>query len=88
MSTNGESPDESVDGIEQIPSANDHVFKSDVVEDSAGGASNPGESQKQRIGIGLGGSDNCVDRRRVCVTSTPDQGKLDKDHRTWKKNND
>uniref|UniRef100_M4C1Q6 Uncharacterized protein n=1 Tax=Hyaloperonospora arabidopsidis (strain Emoy2) TaxID=559515 RepID=M4C1Q6_HYAAE len=27
-----------------------------------------------------------VDRRRVCITTTSDQEKQDKDHRTWQKN--
>ena len=53
MSTNGESPDESVDGIEQIPSANDRLFESDVVEDSSGGAIDLLESLNQQIGIGV-----------------------------------
>ena len=33
------------------------------------------------------GSDEDMDRRRVRVTTTPDQEKLIKDHRTWQKNN-
>ena len=32
------------------------------------------------------GSDEVMDRRRVRVTSTPDQEKSNKDHRTWQKN--
>ena len=32
------------------------------------------------------GSEEEVDRRRACVTLTPDQGKPNKDHLTWQKN--
>ena len=32
------------------------------------------------------GSDEDTDRRRVCVTTTPDQGTPDKDRRVWQKN--
>ena len=34
-------------------------------------------------GSNLAGSDEDMDRRRVCVTTTPDREKSDEDHRTW-----
>ena len=86
MPTDGESTDESVDGIEKIPSANGQVFKpmssktARAVREICEKVESSG-SESNSIG-----SDKDMDRRRVCVTTTSYQEEPDKDHRTWQKN--
>ena len=86
MSTDVESSYEIVDGIKQIPSASDRTCKFDGVQDDSGGTSDPREVENSGLESESIGSEEEVDRRRVCVTTTPNQEKPNKDHRTWQKN--
>uniref|UniRef100_A0AAV1TMG7 Transposase n=1 Tax=Peronospora matthiolae TaxID=2874970 RepID=A0AAV1TMG7_9STRA len=68
-----ESSGESVDGIEQIPLADEGASQSNVIQDNPGSEGGPRESRKQRSESDSIGSDVGKYGCRVSANTTPDQ---------------